>query len=294
MVDKDGIARPDSLDRHMLEIKNETRKVEFDGSYSYRPRNIFFRMCSGFFRSLAIMVFNPFIVLKYKMFTFGGKRQKALKGKPFIITCNHVHMFDDLSIGTNLFCWRKIYFTTLSRNIKRPMIGTFLRLLGGIPIPERSLSGTKKFNEDISYLLSKNKPVIYNPEVALWPYYRDVRPFKRGAFLMAVRNNVPVLPIAIMFKRKKKRNGKYKYKLYFAECKPIEIDYSLPDERSRSEKMMNQTYEVISRVVKEWYEIQNCGYGDHKYDRELIPGKTLRFEDDHWIVVEDYKKKKSK
>lgn len=294
MVDKDGIARPDSLDGHMLEIKNETRKVEFDGSYSYRPRNIFFRMWAGFFRGLAIMIFNPFMVLKYKMYTFGELNQKKLNGKPFIITCNHVHMFDDLSIGTNLFCWRKIYFTTLSRNIKRPLIGTFLRSLGGIPIPERSLSGTKKFNEDISYLLSKNKPVIYNPEAALWPYYRDVRPFKRGAFLMAVRNNVPVLPIAIMFKRKKKRNGKYKYKLYFAECKPIEIDYSLPDERSRSEKMMNQTYEVISRVVKEWYEIQNCGYGDHKYDRELIPGKTLRFENDHWIVVEDYKKKKSK
>ena len=292
MVDKDGVERPDSADGHILEIKHETRTVKFDGGYKYRPRNIFFRMWAAFFRALAITFFNPFMVLRYKMWTFGTKNQKQMKGKGFIMTCNHCHLFDDLSIGTNLFCWRKIYFTTLSRNIKRPMIGFFLRSLGGIPIPIGSVSGTRKFNEDISYLLKKKHPVLYNPEAALWPYYREVRPFKRGAFAMAVKNDVPVLPIAVLFKRKKKKNGKFRHRLFFAICKPIEIDKTLPDDKSKSEKLMNQAYDVTKRVVKEWYEIQNCGYDDHKVDRELKAGKSLFFEDDHWVVTDDIKKKR--
>ncbi|MBP3431510.1 MAG: 1-acyl-sn-glycerol-3-phosphate acyltransferase [Clostridia bacterium] len=293
MVDKDGFERPDKADGHILPIEHETRKVKFDDKYSYRPRNIFFRMWAAFFRAAAITVFNPYMVLSHHMYTFGWDNRKKMKGKGFVMTCNHVHMLDDLSIGTNLFCWRKIYYTTLSRNIKRPMIGFFLRSLGGIPIPAGSLSGMKKFNSDIGEVLKSNRPVLFNPEASLWPYYRDIRPFKRGAFSTAVKNDVPVLPIVVLFKRKKKRNGKWKYKLNFAICEPVEIDKTLPDEKSQSEKMMKQVYETTKRVAKEWYEIQDCGFGDEKYSRVLRPGRDLFFEKDQWIVV-DEKKKKSK
>jgi 1-acyl-sn-glycerol-3-phosphate acyltransferase len=291
MIDKDGIERPDKLDEHILEIKNEKRKVKFDGNYSFRPRNIFFRAWCAFFRGLAIIFFNPFMKLRYNMWTFGAHNAKKLKGKPFIITCNHVHFFDDISIGTNLFCWRKIYFTTLENNIRRPMIGFFLRSLGGIPIPTQSLSGTKKFNDDISSLLSKNKPILYNPEGALWPNYREIRPYKRGAFSMAVKNDVPILPLVLLFKRKQKRNGKFKYYLYFAMCDPIEIDKSLPDERSQSTKLMEETYAVTTRVAREWYEIQDCGFGDEKVKRKLRPSKDLTFKNNQWIIKEHPKKK---
>lgn len=293
MVDKDGIERPEKLDDNILEIKNETRKVKFDDKYNYKVRNIFFRGWSWLIRALAIIFFNPFMVLKYNMWTFGVNNQKSLKHKPFIITCNHVHLFDDVSIGSNLFAGRKIYFTTLDRNIKRPWIGFWLRSLGGIPIPAHSLSGMKKFNEDIAEILRDGKPVLYNPEGSLWPCYREIRPYKRGAFSMAAKNNVPVLPLVIVFKRKKKRNGKFKYTINFAMCKPIYPDKTLPDEKSQSEKMMQQTYEVTKRVAKEWYEMQDCGFGDEKIHRKLTPGRNLTFIDDHWVITEDRKKNKN-
>lgn len=291
MIDKDGVQRPDAPDENILEVKHDKRKVKFDGEYNFRPRNIFFRIWAAFFRGFAIAVFNPYVAIKYKLTSFGYENKKKLKGKPFIITCNHVHMFDDLTIGTNLFCWRKIYLTTLDRNIKRPMIGFWLRSLGAIPIPSNSLSGMKKFNEDISYLLKKGKPVLYNPEGALWPYYREIRPYKRGAFSMAVKNDVSVLPLVVLFKRKQKRNGKYKYTMYYAICNPIEIDKTLPDEKSRSSKLMQETYELSKRIAKEWYEIQDCGFGDEKYKRKLKPNKELFLENDQWVVRE---KKKTK
>lgn len=286
MIDKDGIERPDKFDGNILEIKNTTRKIKFDDKYNFKPRSIFFRMWAAFFRALAICFFNPYMVFKFKMKTFGGKNKKKLKGKTFVMTCNHVHLFDDVSIGTNLFCWRKIYYTTLQQNIQRPMIGFFLRSLGGIPIPATSISGMKKYNQDLSEILKKNKPILFNPEGSMWPHYREIRPYKRGAFSTAVKNDVPVLPIVLLFKGKKKKNGKYKYRIYFAICNPIYPDKTLPDEKSKSEKMMQQTYETTKRVAEEWYQIQDCGFGDEKYTRKLRPHKDLFFENDQWIVTE--------
>ncbi len=292
MIDKDGIERPDKLDEHIIKIKNQKRKVVFDDKYPYRPRNIFFRLWSAFCRLLLIAVFNPCMVLKYHLYIFGNENRKKLRRKSFVMTVNHVHYFDHISVGTNLFCWRKIYYTTLDLNIKRPFIGFLLRSFGGIPLPSGSISGMKKFNEDVSYLLKHKKPILYSPESSLWPFYREIRPYKRGAFSVAVKNDVPVLPIVLLFKQKKKKN-KVKHKMYFAICKPVEIDKSLPDERSRSEKLMKQVYEVTKRVAEEWYEIQDCGYGDEKISRKLRHGKDLVFKDDQWIVKEK-KKQKSK
>lgn len=287
MIDKDGIERPNEFNSHENEIKHTTRKVMFDDKYPYRPRNIFFRMWAATFRALAICVFNPWMKIKYHMVAF-GRVPKNLRKKGFIISCNHVHWFDDLSIGTNLFVWRKVYFTTLDQNIRRPMVGFFLRSLGGIPIPAESLSGMKKFNYDISYLLQKGKPVMYNPEASLWLFYREIRPFKRGAFTMAVKNNVPVVPFVVLFKRKPKKNGKFKHKMYFAICNPVYPDKSLP-ERQRADKMLSEVYETTKRVASKWYEIQDCGFGDEKVHKKLKP-KQLVFENDDWIVKEKRKK----
>lgn len=260
MIDKDGIQRPDTPDGHILERKNQKRKIQFDASYNFRPRNIFFRIWAGVFRALAIAVFNPFIRAKYGLKCFEKHNIKKLKGKPYIITVNHVHMFDDLSIGTNLYAWRKIYFTTLDQNIRRPMIGFFLRSLGGIPIPVESIDGMKKFNDDISYLLKKGKIVLYNPEGALWPYYREIRPFKRGAFSLAVKNDVPVLPLVMTFKRKKKRNGKFKYKIFYTACEPVYADKTLATLHQQSKKMQEQVYNATVEANKKFYQSQDCGY----------------------------------
>ncbi len=294
MIDKDGFERPDDQHEHIIEQKNQNRSVKFDENYPFRPRNIFFRIWASIFRGLAICVFNPYMVFKNGMFTFGTENRKRMRRKAFVITCNHVSIMDDLSIGTNVFAWRKIYYTTLEQNIRRPIIGFFMRSLGGIPIPTQSLSGIKKYNDDIAYILKKKKPIIYNPEGSLWPKYREVRDFKRGAFVVAVKNNVPVLPIVALFKRKKKKNGKYKYRMYFAICNPVEIDKTL-DARSASEKLKLQVQETTKRVAREWYEIQDCGFGDEKISRQLVPNKNLFFKDDQWIVkIDAHERKRSK
>ena len=263
MIDRDGIERPDQPDVHMLKIKNTKRQIKFDDSYPYRPRNIFFRMWAALFRAFTICVLCPgfFIFNKIQV-----RQRKNLRGtfrKGMVVVCNHVTVIDDLSIGTNILNTRKIFFTTLQQNVQRPKVGFFLRSLGGIPIPTSSVSGMRKFDEDLSYLLKHKHAIIYNPEAALWPKYRGVRPFKRGAFVTAVKNDVPVLPIAITMKRKLKRNGKYKYKYIFTICPLIYPDKELGEKES-SEKLLKETHDVIENVVNEYYQNNKCGFEDEK------------------------------
>lgn len=267
MIDRDGFERPDNFDDHMMEIKNTNRYVSFDGKYPFRPRNIFFRAWAAFFRAFAICFFNPFARLFYRIKINGKEKLKAFKGKGFIMTINHVHLMDDLCVGTNLFPLRKIYFTTLSLNIKRPMIGFWLRSLGGIPIPNESISGNRKFNEDITYLLKHNKPVLYNPEGSLWFNYREIRPFKRGAFVMAVRNDVPVIPIVLTFRRKLKRNKKFKYYITYTICDPAYHDKNL-SEKEASEKLMTQVHDLTAKTAEEFYKNNNCGFDDKDKKRD--------------------------
>ncbi len=292
MIDKDGIERPDQVDQHMRPIKKGKRKVKFDETYPYYPRNIFFRIWASIFRGAAICVFNPYMVFKRGLHSFGYKKLKKLRHKGFVMTCNHVHVLDDLAVGTNVFAWRKIYFTTLEQNIKIPTIGFFLRSLGGIPIPSSSLSGMKKFNEDLSYILKKKKPVLFNPEAAMWPFYREIRPFKRGAFQAAVKNDVPLLPIVALFKRRKKRNGKFKYNIYYAICDYLTPDKAIADERERSEKLKDEAYATCKRVAEEWYAMQDCGFDD-EVGLPKLKVKDIDFVDDHW-VLKDKKKKNEK
>ncbi len=283
MIDKDGFERPDTTDEHMREIVNDKRDLVFNDQYSYRPRSIFFRAWASVFRFMAICVFNPFMRLSRGLKIFGKENRKKLRHKGFVMTCNHVYLLDDLSVGTNVFATRKIYFTTLAQNIRRPMVGFWLRSLGGIPIPAGSLSGMKKFNDDISFLLKKHKPVLFNPEAAMWPFYREIRPFKRGAFQAAVRNDVPVLPIVALFKRKKKRNGKFKYFLTFALCNPIYVDKNLATEREQIDDLTQRAYQTTKSVAEEWYQIQDCGFDD-QVGKPKIKTRNLVFENDKWKV----------
>ncbi len=293
MIDKDGIERPDTSDQHMRKIGNGKRKVKFDDTYPFYPRNIFFRIWAAIFRAAAICVFNPYMYFKRGLHRYGYNKIKKLDRQGFVMTCNHVHVLDDLSVGTNLFAWRKIYFTTLEENIRMKTIGFFLRSLGGMPIPKSSLSGMKKFNEDVSLILSKKKPVLFNPEASMWPFYREIRPFKRGAFQAAARNDVPLLPIVALFKRRKKKNGKFKYNIYFAICDIMHPDNSIADERERSEKLKDDAYAICKQVADGWYAIQDCGFDD-EVGLPKLKASDLVFKDNKWALKEKAKKRLAK
>ena len=95
---------------------------------------------------------------------------------------------------------RRIYYTARTDGFKMPVVRHLVRLLYAIPIPEK-ISCKENFYKAIDDLLAKNKVVHFYPEASLWPYYNKLRNFKNGAFKIASKNNVPIIPFVFSFRK---------------------------------------------------------------------------------------------
>ncbi len=173
----------------------------------------------------------------------GRKNIRSIKGG-IITVSNHIHNMDATMNALASFP-RRPFFITLKSNFEIPISGFLVRALGGVPIPETK-TALRKFNKDIEEALDKGKIIHYYPEAALWPYYHKLRPFKNGAFRLAVRKNVPIVPIIFTFKNPKGFMKLIKKKPYIRAIieKPI-----YPTDDSNTLKEM--TYEVMKNVLEQ-------------------------------------------
>lgn len=257
MIDKDGIERPDDPHAHMVENSIAPTDKEIDESYNFLNKNIFFRTWSRIFRRIGIMFLGPWIKHHYNLKVIGKENIKLVRHKGVIVTINHVHNFDNLLVGTRILHHRKCYFITLKDNINMPFVGFLLKTMGGIPIPT-SVRALKPFDACIAELMRKKKAVLICPEASLWPYYRGVREFKKGAFRFAVKNNAPILPIVVSFRRKLRKKqfkrGKVKLKYYFTVHvgKPMQADPNL-DKRNQVTELTNRTYNYYKETMDKFY-----------------------------------------
>ena len=79
--------------------------------------------------------------------------------------------------------------------------GTLVRMVGGIPIPLNNNEATIEFNKTLNKLLKEKNILHIYPEGSMWEYYVPIRPFKRGAFSIACKNNVPIIPMAFTYRK---------------------------------------------------------------------------------------------
>ena len=84
-----------------------------------------------------------------------------------------------------------------------------MRLVGGIPIPEpeAGLSAMKKFNEAFDTFHERGYWFHIFPEAAQWQFYKPLRPFQKGAFTMAYKYDMPLVPCVVTYR---KRTGLYR------------------------------------------------------------------------------------
>ena len=185
-----------------------------------------------------LFLVNKF-VLGYKL--IGKENIKKVPGAKITIS-NHVHTIDCSMNGLVSFP-QYCYFVTLQSNIDLPFIGKLVRLLRGIPIPLK-ISEKEKFYEEISNLLKNGETVHIYPAGMLRPYATDLLQFKKGAFAMAVENNVPIVPSVILTREPE---GIYKYfkkKPLFTQVvlEPIYPDLTIENKGERIKKMLDEAY----------------------------------------------------
>lgn len=123
-----------------------------------------------------------------------------------IITCNHFNPFD-------VFTIERIY--RLSKHTKNKKLykviregnytnfpgfyGFLFRNCNTLPLSSNTQT-MKKFLNAVETILQKGNLILIYPEQSLWWNYKKPKPLKEGAFKLAVKSNVPIIPIFITLK----------------------------------------------------------------------------------------------
>ena len=115
-----------------------------------------------------------------------------------VLTCNHVAKFDCLAVKYGAR-GHKVYAVAAPFNNMKGFLGEMMRAGDMLPL-NTTLRGTRSFNETVEYVLVQKKAfLLIYPEASMWWHYKKVRPYKDGAFSIAAKYGVPVVPQFITF-----------------------------------------------------------------------------------------------
>ncbi|MBO5394797.1 MAG: 1-acyl-sn-glycerol-3-phosphate acyltransferase [Clostridia bacterium] len=250
MIDDEGRVWPDDPAAHIMTPPKKRRKISDD--YKYRHRNPFYKVYSRILRTIALIFLPIGNFWRYHFRIKGLKNLKQIKRTGAIVVANHVLNMDAAIISSSIFKYRKLNFIILGENATIPVAGKIITALGGIPIAD-DIKGTKKFMTYCNWLLRKKKPILVFPEKSLWHGYKGIRPFDKGAFSLAVNNEVPVLPIVITLKTRNKNKKRPKYTAYF-HIKPVVCGDETLAKPKQAEELRDRTQQLFIDTSKEFYD----------------------------------------
>jgi 1-acyl-sn-glycerol-3-phosphate acyltransferase len=110
-----------------------------------------------------------------------------------VLAANHASLIDILVLF-DLF--RPFKWVSKQENFKLPFIGWNMRLNGYVPLKRGDRASVEVMMARCDELLEQGSPVLFFPEGTRTKDGR-LQPFKDGAFELAVRHKVPLVPIAV-------------------------------------------------------------------------------------------------
>ncbi|MCR4790782.1 MAG: 1-acyl-sn-glycerol-3-phosphate acyltransferase [Treponemataceae bacterium] len=125
--------------------------------------------------------------------------------KKAILVANHTTWLDPI-LMTSTVVPIPLYHTSFEPTMRVKFLGTFIQLLGGMPIPS-GRSGKERFLDGIKLALKKRPFIHIYPEGLCFLHNQKVNKFHQGAFLASMELNLPIVPIATVFSEPKKILG---------------------------------------------------------------------------------------
>jgi len=176
------------------------------------------------------------------------KHRWRLRGiRRAITVSNHTTFFDPVKI-TGLVLPHLIYQTLLEASVEFPFLGTLIRLLGGVPIP-RGRTGYQKISEICERAFKYRRYLHFYPEGECFLYNQHIREFQSGAFKIAAKLNVPVIPLVTVFS-----TGPFKPWSFWGRSLPLEtlvvLEPVYPEEFVQRDEKGEFTVESIRRFAE--------------------------------------------
>lgn len=179
-----------------------------------------------------------------------------------IITCNHFNPYDCFAIeevfrASNISDKKKLFKVIREGNYTNfpGLYGFFFRNCNTLPLSSNRRTMIE-FVKAVEKILERGDYILIYPEQSLWWNYRKPKPLKNGAFNLAAKNNVPVLPIFITMEDSNiiGEDG-FPVQEYIINIeKPIYANHNL-SVRENMENMKNKNFEVWKNIYEDFYKI---------------------------------------
>lgn len=152
-----------------------------------------------FLMFLFSLVYSPLVIIfDYIVFGLrieGRSNLKRASQRGCILVSNH-SLYLDPAILIHTLLPRRAYYIALKSHFYHPLGGPILRLMGGIPVPGRAEMRTGE--NTLRRVLESGHCVHLFPEGEMKHLNQEIAPFKAGAFYLAARLGVPVVPITLV------------------------------------------------------------------------------------------------
>jgi len=119
-------------------------------------------------------------------------QEAALHIGPAIYVSNHSSYIDIIAFG--LFFPEKGCFMAKKELAKIPMFGIFFRTID-IAVDRSSAIGSHKSFVKATERIKAGYSIVIFPEGTIWKFAPKLKPFKNGAFKLAIDNAVPIVPV---------------------------------------------------------------------------------------------------
>lgn len=193
---------PNDTGAHYMEVVMD-RGFVFDENYPYIDKSKSFRFKQTMVNLLLHLIVYPMTYIKMGLKIEGKhnlkKHKKEIKNGLLTVS-NHVHKWDYLMIKTALHKY-KTNVLVWNKNVN-DKDGPLVRLVGGVPIPEKNdVKANLVFLEAVHELFSMKRIIQLYAEGSMWEYYAPIRPFKPGIAYFAFKENKPVLPFGFSYRK---------------------------------------------------------------------------------------------
>ena len=164
------------------------------------------------------------IIFLLKPFKIYGR--KKVEDGACIYISNHYGLFDP--VYPVVTTWEGVHFISKKETFEAPILGFFMRKIKALRV-YRDGNDARALLDSLKCLKNNEKIVIY-PEGSRNKVSDEIRPFKHGAAVMAIRTKTPIVPLVIC-KRPK-----------FFRCTPIMIGENIELTEYYDRKLTDEDY----------------------------------------------------
>lgn len=179
-----------------------------------------------------------------------------------MITCNHFNPFDSFAIEKVFRTSGKAKNKKLYKVIREGnytnfpgLYGFFFRNCDTLPLSSNRRTMIE-FVKAVDTILRRGDFILIYPEQSLWWNYRKPKPLKDGAFKLATRNKVPIIPVFITMEDSNiiGEDGFPVQEYTINIEKPIYPEDGI-NEKQNTIIMKNKNYEVWKKIYEDFYKI---------------------------------------